>query len=108
MSGCEDTQPPMPTFADRGRLRWTGHCVPNAVSVFLVIDFSGYGRAFRLVLFTVVSPNSLHIVATILQENGAHCDPEGFFSPVEIPNRAGDKRRQRRQESRKLSNRAAQ
>jgi hypothetical protein len=34
-------------------------CVPNAVSIFQVVDFSDCDRPYGHVLFTVVSPNSL-------------------------------------------------
>jgi hypothetical protein len=42
-------------------------CVPNAVNIFQVVDFSCDGGRFRHVLFTVVSPNSLRFRCGVLE-----------------------------------------
>jgi hypothetical protein len=52
-----------------GPARRSTPCVPNAVNIFQVVDFSCRGSCFRHVLFTVVSPNSLRFRCGAVVEN---------------------------------------
>jgi len=54
----------------RGRIRTCDSCVPNAVHIFQVVDFSCCDARFRHALFTVVSPNSLRFRCGVLKQNG--------------------------------------
>jgi len=42
-------------------------CVPNAVRILPVVDFSRSDKRFRLVLFTLVLPNSLRFRCGVSQ-----------------------------------------
>src|SRR5215207_1927296 len=63
-------------------------CIPNAVNIFQVIDFSCCSGYFRHVLFTVVSPNSLRFRCGVSRRTLSAANKR-FSNGLRLARRAG-------------------